>query len=106
MNQNNNLYYSIIIYKTNIYHVKHFVSAANDGSIKIIFIIKKTYPFLQNIIIFSWIVDWENQNETTVVTEFGGISGIPKRNWKDKELEFVIDLIKHDKSYGRMSINS
>ena len=41
-----------------------------------------------------------------MVTEFGGISGIPKRNWKDKELEFVIDLIKHDKSYGRMSINS
>ena len=34
MNQNNNLYYSIIIYKANIYHVKHFVSAANDGSIK------------------------------------------------------------------------
>ena len=90
MNQNNNLYYSIIIYKTNIYHVKHFVSAANDGSIKIIFIIKKTYPFLQNMIIFGWIVDWENQNETTVTTEIDVISGIPKRKWKEKQIIVII----------------
>ena len=86
MNQNNNLYYSIIIYNTNTYHVKHFVSAANDGSINIIFIIKKTYPFLQNMIIFGWIVDWENQNETTVTIEIDVISGIPKRKRKEKQI--------------------